>query len=516
MLVNLNLLHVTLTQPDIGFTARTKGKYLLPNSPSLLARLRLQQQEYLAARQSLLSLKHQEGLAIDPRLRGYQQQDINFLKQLPHLAIFNQQRTGKTPTLCVLLRERGLSMNLIVAPASTLYKWKEEYEEWNGGPAQVVTGTKAKRQVLYQTYEGTLVISYETLRADVDLLLKYRKIEGMVLDEAHRLRNYKTSQAKACFKLGKQATCRIAMSGTPAYNKADNLYGVLHFLYPSLFTSYWQFIGYYFDMDEQVIRQGGQLRKLQKVGAIRPDRQAELSEFLELISVQRKRTDVMAWLPQKDYEVISLALDKQQRKAYDELVNYWETGEVIVQNQLDRLLRLRQVCVDPALVGVESKSPKTNWIKQFVKDYPDTPVLIVSKFAQYLLSLAKELDGVGLIYGGVPKQTRHKLVQQFQSGELNVLLLQVDACKEGLTLDRAEAMVFVDRYPPIGDIEQIEDRFVSTKQGAYDKPHTVYLLEMEDTIEQYLTEMLNQRKTEAEIINNYEVILNVSNSKSKA
>lgn len=518
MLRSMNLLCTELTQPDYGFVARRKGYYLLPTTPALLQRLGVPADAYQQARQSLLSAKTQEGLAIDSRLREYQQQDIHFLKQLPHLAIFNQQRTGKTPTLCLLLKEQGLSQNVIVAPASTLYKWQEEYTTWNGGPACVVAGTKPKRLRLYQSYQGTLIMGYETLRNDLDDLLKYRtQLDGMVLDEAHRVRNVKSLQAKACFKLGKQAKHRIAMSGTPAYGKAENLYGILHFLYPELFTSYWQFIGYYFRVEEKTLFVGGRPRKLQEIGAIRPDREVELSQFLELISVQRKRAEVMTWLPQKDYEKVRLGLDKSQQKAYDEIVNYWETadGTVVTQNHLDRLLRLRQICVDPALVGVAGQSPKTNWIKQFVKDYPDTPLLIVSKFATYLTHLATELSGVGVIYGGTDKQQRYRLVNDFQAGRLNILLLQIDACKEGLTLDRAEVMVFVDRYPPIGDIEQVEDRFVTTKQGAYDKPHTVYQLEMEGTIEEYLSEMLAKRKTETEIINNYEVSLNVSNPTSR-
>lgn len=515
--MHMNLLSVSCTSPDYGFTARRAGKFLLPNSPALLSRLGAHNQDYLTTRQSLLSLKTQEGLAYDERLRLYQQQDIHFLQAIPHVAIFNQQRTGKTPTLCQLLHERQLKQNIIVAPASTLYKWKEEYLTWNGGKAEVVAGSKTKRLQLYQTFEGTLVMGYETLRNDIEEILKSRQVEALVLDEAHRLRNVKSLQAKACFKLGKKAQHRIAMSGTPAYNKADNLYGILHFLYPDLFTSYWQFVGYYFHLEEKVIYPGGMPKKLQEIGGIRQDREQELSQFLELISVQRKREEVMAWLPQKDYERVSLQLDKKQRKAYDEIVKFWETadGTVVTQNQLDRLLRLRQICVDPALVGLEGKSPKTDWMKQFLTDYPDTPVLIVSKFAQYLIHLTQELKGVGIIYGGTSKQERYKLVQDFQAGKLKVLLLQIDACKEGLTLDRAEVMIFVDRYPPIGDIEQVEDRFVSTRETGKDKPHTIYQLEMKDTIEEYLSEMLAQRKTETEIINNYEVILNASN-KSKA
>lgn len=517
--MQMNLLNVVFTNPDYGFTARKAGHYLLPNSPALLHRLGTSNPAYEQARHSLLSAKVQEGLAYDERLRSYQQQDIHFLKQIPHVAIFNQQRTGKTPTLCQLLKAQGFTDNVIIAPASTLYKWKEEYTTWHGGPVEVVVGSKPKRIQLYQTFKGTLVLGYETLRNDLDELLKYRKAyQALVLDEAHRLRNVKSLQAKACFKFGKQATKRIAMSGTPAYNKADNLFGILHFLYPTLFTSYWQFVGYYFHIEEKVIYPGGLPKKLQEIGGIRKDREQELSQFLELISVQRKREDVMAWLPQKDYERVSLNLDKKQRKAYDEIVKFWETedGSVVTQNQLDRLLRLRQICVDPALVGVEGKSPKTEWIKQFLKDYPDTPILIVSKFAKYLVALTEELKDVGIIYGGTSKAQRYQLVQDFQQGKLNVLCLQIDACKEGLTLDRAEVMVFVDRYPPIGDIEQVEDRFVATRETGASKPHTIYQLEMKDTVEEYLSEMLALRKTETEIINNYEVILNVSNSKSKA
>lgn len=514
---HVSLSTTTLNVAQYGYLATKKGYYLLPSTPSLMNRLGFNLPSYLEARSNMLERKESSEVH-DSRLRIYQNQDISYLMQLPHLGIFNQQRTGKTPTLCCLLKAKGFNQSVIVAPASTIYKWKEEYLFWNGGACEVVSGSKPKRLKLYKEFEGTLVIGYETLRMDIEEVLKLRpQVDGLVLDEAHRLRNYKSQQSKAIFKLGKKAQCRIAMSGTPAYNKADNLFGILHFLYPTLFSSYWNFVNYYFNVEEKVIYPGGMPKKLQEVGQVRADRQTELSEFLELISTQRKRQDIMKWLPQKDYQMIKLPLEKKQEKAYNEIVNFWETkgGEVVCQNQLDRLTRLRQMCVAPELLGVKGKSPKTDWILQFIKDYPDTPVLIVSKFESYLRLLAEHLPNALTISGRVSKKTRYENIQSFQSGQTNVMLLQVDASKEGLTLDRAEAMIFVDRYPPVGDIEQVEDRFVTTQEGAYDKPHTVYLLEMEGTIDEYLSEMLQLRLSETEIINNYEVFLNVPSPESK-
>lgn len=75
------------------------------------------------------------------------------------------------------------------------------------------------------------------------------------------------------------------------------------------------------------------------------------------------------------------------------------------------------------------------------------------------------------------------------------------AGKEGLTLDRAEEIIFADLYPPIGNIEQAEDRFVATSKDKADKPHTIYNLVIADTFDEDMLKLLQQRKTETDIIN---------------
>jgi hypothetical protein len=91
----------------------------------------------------------------------------------------------------------------------------------------------------------------------------------------------------------------------------------------------------------------------------------------------------------------------------------------------------------------------------------------------------------------------------FQKGKFDILLLQIDATKEGLTLDRAETIIFADKYPPVSDLQQAEDRFVATTEARKNKPHTVISLMMKDTYDEVIEHMIKERKSETDIINNF-------------
>ena len=82
-------------------------------------------------------------------------------------------------------------------------------------------------------------------------------------------------------------------------------------------------------------------------------------------------------------------------------------------------------------------------------------------------------------------------------------MINIDAGKEALTLDRAETTIFTDKYPPIGSIEQAEDRFVASTKDKAHKAHKIIELMMKDTFDEQLYNLLEQRKSETDVINNY-------------
>ena len=443
-------------------------------------------------------------------LRNYQRSDAKFLASIPYSACFNEQRTGKTPTALEVIRLRRLQEErvLIITTASSLYQWKEEYETWLGKNCVVCTGTPTNKLKAIGQWSHGLVVSLDSFKETasrsglIEPILS-REPKMVILDEAHKIKNPKSANAKAVFKT-KNIPYRLALTGTPAQGKPYDVYSILKYLYPSDFSSYWKFIEEYFEIQDNVIWQNGRPRHFKTYDNFKPNKAAQLQEILNQFSTQRKRKDVMPWLPDKFYQKVKLSPTRKQIRYLKELEETYKTGDIITSGTLDRLVRYRQICLDPELLHLKGKSPKTEWILQYIKDYPDEQIIIFSKFTSYLIKLSEELETTwALLVGATPARQRGEFIKDFQAGKFKVFLINIDAGKEALTLDAAETTIFTDKYPPIGSIEQAEDRFIASTEEKAHKAHKIIELMIADTFDEQIYNLLERRKSETDIINNY-------------
>jgi SNF2 family DNA or RNA helicase len=494
-----------------GVWVKSKNAYKVPNTLGALRELHkagYDVAEYgkkkAQARELLLMFKSSNQYReLDKRLRPYQHQDIRFLQQLPNAAIFNEQRTGKTPTTLKLLEAERHEKIIIICPASLVLNWKKEVETWTSLKAFAVNGTKTKRTNTYGAWtlrKGCLILSKDTAKADVDLLSKFSNY-ALVVDEAHFLRNYKSQQSKAVFQLGKNASKRLALTGTPAVNKGDNLYGILHFLYPSRFSSYWAFVERYFkifDAPWGVKEVSGYKRK------------EELQEILDLISVQRKRSEVMSWIPPKQYQTIALEMSSKQRKAYDEMLHLFtvEEADLDAPSVLAQLTRLRQICLAPELLNINAPSAKEQFILEWLENNPNEQVIIFSNFSSYLKKLhdkVMKFDNLGMIIGETTKEHRAKVVDYFQSGKIRIILANIQAAGVGLTLDKASTVIFLDRAYTVAENQQAEDRAVATTENSNQDCMIIDVV-CENSIDEHINDILSKKKSVIEVVNNYKSI----------
>ena len=439
------------------------------------------------------------------QLRDYQQEDAIKLSSRSAMACFNEQRTGKTPTALAACRLRQRKKILVVCPASALYSWKAEFENWYEKPCVVAEGfLKRRQQIITTQWECGLVISYDSLKQTVSSPgvineILYAKPDAIIIDEAHRIKNPTSKTTKAIFKL-RSIPYRLALTGTPSSNRSYEVWSILHFLFPDNFTSYWDFIETHYNT---VLRQNAQGIYYKDIMTMKPASQAWLQNVLAKISTRRTRKEVMQWLPDKEYRRIRLPLTKDQTKYLDELEKYFEVEDVVTHGILDRLIRFRQICLDPKLLELKGSSPKTDWLKQYSKDYPDTPTLVFSKFTSYLHKLKEVLPDAEMIVGATPAKEREAIRKRFQTGQTKMLLLNIDAGKEALTLDTAQVTIFTDKFPPVGDIAQAEDRFIATTEDRADKGCLIIELLMRDSYEEQIYRMIRERKKESDIVNNY-------------
>lgn len=443
------------------------------------------------------------------QLRPYQKEDADFLSTLDTGACFNEQRTGKTPTILEVCRLKNCKKILIICPKSAIPQWLTEYKKWLEKPCVATFGNRLKKEEAIANWQHGLIMSYDALKNTkrsegfLSAVLKQNP-DMVILDEAHRIKDPKSANAKAAFALLKIPN-RFILTATPAHSKPEEIFSLLHFIKPKQYPSYWGFINKYFRTKQVYLRN----RSFKEIVGFQFGKDIELLNEIKQFATQRKRKEVMQWLPDKDYQRILLEPTAQQSKYLDDLQNYYATEHIITEGTLDRLIRYRQICLDPRLLDLKSKSPKIEWIQTFLTEHPKKSVIIFSKFTSFLKLLKEDLknEKVECIIGSTTTLKRAEIVNNFQNKNIRVLLINIDAGKEALTLDSADVTIFTDKYPPYGDIAQAEDRFIATTKNKADKEHTIYELILKGTYDEQLYDLVSIRASSTDVINNYKKYL---------
>ena len=435
------------------------------------------------------------------KLRKYQEDDVLKMMANDCIGNFSEQRTGKTPTTCVALAKRNLKHILIICPASLCYVWKEAWKTWTGGDAYVLKSTKEEISMPYNT---ALIVNYEKFRgtnknADVCGRIVRWCPEAVVVDEAHRMKDRKSLTALRLHRLI-HTPVRIALTGTPATNKPWDVWSILNWLFPKEYSSYWKFVNEYFD--EEIIWVAGTPHR--QPAKFKPGREKILQEKLDAKCVQHKRAEVMEWLPdEEELTEVILPATKQQLDAIDHLMTYFEYKDIVTKTVLDNLIRVRQLCAAPEILGLKGKSPKLEWLLQYLKDYPEKQVLVFSNSKKFLKYIDPNIKAKhAIIHGEVPPLYRGEIVRKFQRGEVKVLLCQTQACKEGLTLDAADVSIFMDVYPPSADYLQAKDRMIATTPDRV-KPKELIHVMLQDTYDVQCYKLVGRNVDETAIINDY-------------
>jgi SNF2 family DNA or RNA helicase len=444
------------------------------------------------------NIKSKDDIVGDERLRPYQRVDVEMIKQHPSVAIFNEQRTGKTPTI-LLATKPLLGKGIVVCPSSLKLNWKSEYENWlNRTDAEVVSGTPKKRAATYDRFvngdTNFMIMSYETLRQDLTRLLPSFTFDVLIVDEAHRLRNYLSKQSISLYYLGKKAKHIYPMTGTPAVNHPSDVFGILKLLQPNKFTSYWQFVERYFGYVEG--RFGRDLLDLKK------DKVDEFTELLDMYSTQRKRSEVMKWIPKIHKRPVFLELGPKQKKHYDQIIKEFSYGENIIPNVIAQLTRLRQVCLDPALLQLDGESPKTHFLLEFLEDN-DGKVIVFSVFSSFLKKLKEIIPNSELLIGEMNEEQKSAAVYNIQYGNTRVLLSNIQVGGTGWTLDNVDTVIFTDRsFNPV-DNDQAADRFIPTNPNTIYGAKQIIDLVMDNTIERKIARLLMDKLSIIKYVNNY-------------
>jgi SNF2 family DNA or RNA helicase len=151
---------------------------------------------------------------------------------------------------------------------------------------------------------------------------------------------------------------------------------------------------------------------------------------------------------------------------------------------------------------------KTTALLEFAEGLNE-PFVVMTMFSSYFELVIPDLIKLGkrvvVIDGSVSKANRQKAVEKFQRGEIDILLANIVAAGTGLTLDRADTIVFLDKAFNPADNEQAEDRIVPTTR---DRLHPINIISFvcEGTVDERINDILERKEDLTKIINKPEVL----------
>ena len=435
-----------------------------------------------------------------PLMRGYQTFGYKWLRMLSGCGfggiLADEMGLGKTlQMIAVLLAEKlegAIGTSLIVCPASLVYNWEEEFRRFAPELSVCpVEGTQLQRKEIIERSGkwDVLITSYDHLKRDIacygDRLFLYE-----VLDEAQFIKNQSTASAKAVKII--LAKHRFALTGTPIENRLSELWSIFDFLMPGFLYRYETFRN---DLERPIVRDGDEevSRRLRRM----------VSPFI----LRRLKTDVLKDLPEKVEEPHYVRFGEEQGRLYDAQVVRMknmlqeETEESFRKSKIQvlaELMRIRQICCDPALLfenysGGSAKLEACMDLMQSALE-GEHRVLLFSQFTSMLDLLKERLRQENIRYyeitGATPKKERLRLVGDFNTGDVPVFLISLRAGGTGLNLTGADIVIHYDPWWNAAAQNQATDR--AHRIGQL-KPVTVYKLLVKDSIEEKI-QQLQERK----------------------
>jgi len=128
------------------------------------------------------------------------------------------------------------------------------------------------------------------------------------------------------------------------------------------------------------------------------------------------------------------------------------------------MLRLRQIVSTTATIDSIDSSGKLDAVVELIKDAPrGTPYVVFSEFRATVAALEQRLRQAkitcGKLWGGMTQEELTETVDRFQSGrEMDVLLATASTGGVGLTLTRAQTLIFIEKHYNPARQTQAEDR----------------------------------------------------------
>ena len=443
-----------------------------------------------------------------PILRGYQKMGYRWLKSLDAYGfggiLADEMGLGKTiQVIALLLDEKAENggTSLVVCPASLVYNWENEFARF-APELKVMTaaGNQTEREEMFASCEtehpDVIITSYDLLKRDI-LWYHEKKFRFEIIDEAQYIKNFSTQAAKSVKAVS--AGTRFALTGTPIENHLGELWSIFDFLMPGFLFTFQKFKRVF---EMPIVRDQD------------PNALVQLKKLTGPFILRRLKKDVLKELPEKLETVLYSNMEGEQKDLYtaaavslkEQLMEGTDADYGKERMQiLAGLMRLRQICCDPALCfeGYKGGSAKLDTCMELLLNGTSAghKILLFSQFTSMLEIIAKRLKKEKIRFymltGSTPKRERMQMASSFQKDDVMVFLISLKAGGTGLNLTAADVVIHYDPWWNVAAQNQATDR---AHRIGQENQISVFRLITKHTIEENILKLQEMKRDLADTV----------------
>ncbi|PIA12582.1 hypothetical protein COEREDRAFT_100025 [Coemansia reversa NRRL 1564] len=452
---------------------------------------------YMVAHRIHEPIKKQPNILVGGSLKEYQLHGLEWM-----VSLYNNRLNGilademglgktiQTISLVTYLIERKQQSGpfLIIVPLSTITNWILEFEKW--APTVRVIGYKgnpAQRRGLQQQIRRhdfqVLLTTYDYIIKDRPVLSKISWVH-MIIDEGHRMKN---ANSKLAFTLSTyyKTRFRLILTGTPLQNNLPELWALLNFVLPNIFSSAQSFDEWF---NAPFSNAGGQdrieLNEEEQLLVIK-----RLHKVLRPFLLRRLKKDVEVDLPDKIEHVIKCSMSAVQARLYAQMLRF---GTLFRGVRVDggsggsrssfnnTIMQLRKICNHPFVFDeVETRinptstnndllfrtSGKFELLDRVLTKLLVTghKVLVFFQMTQIMTIMQDFLEWRGIrslrLDGSTSDDDRREYMGVFNAPDspFKVFLLSTRAGGQGLNLQTADTVIIFDSdWNPSADAQAMD------------------------------------------------------------
>lgn len=401
------------------------------------------------------SFDGQETWQAESPLFNYQADAVRFLKSRDRAMLSLSPGLGKTLTSAYAANMRRFRNVLAVVPASLLYYWKSELEKWSEHLAMTPRIQIWHRKIesfdslgfeLREWDQRWIVTNPETVAKHLSRFFEF-SFDCLIGDESIMYKHRNSQRSQAMKSLAKSIPTVWFLTGAPATRYLDDMWHQFHILKPKGYRSYWRFTRKYCIVDDD---DWGS-----KVVANRTNGEELVKKNFADIYFARSQDEV-ADIPDWIFEDVDVPMLPAQERAYQKLqgqlmIDLEGLGDdtvLTVSNHLALMIRSIQLASNPLLVGAVNSSGKWSSLSDLMEIYPGPYIIWINfietgKQIQEILN--KKKYRTALANGSTKMADRQQMVDAFQRGETDAIILNNQVGKFGFTLTKARTAIFVER-----------------------------------------------------------------------